>query len=193
MKRLTGVFVIILSVILYSNAQNGPVTNADLEKYRLKRVAAEQELQDKYAEMGFPSPDALERKRERETKERIAFADTLRADRLEREKADAELQKQAYAATQAYAAAVASQQPNYIVIDRQEQNTSYPYWSYSYPTNDWNQYYRRYPGRYGKYDNNIGWRAGGGGIIFEPGRNNIPQTPVYNPRYNFPFPGIYRR
>src|SRR5688572_22618088 len=54
MKGLTAICALIVGAVMFTNAQTPTVTNAELEKYRAKRVAAEEELRQKYAEMGFP-------------------------------------------------------------------------------------------------------------------------------------------
>ena len=61
MRRLTAIFALIAGAVVFADGQTGTVTNADLEKFRAKRVAAEQELRQKYAELGFPGPAELER------------------------------------------------------------------------------------------------------------------------------------
>ena len=40
-------------------SQTRTITNADLEKYKQKRLAAEKELRENYRELGFPSPEEL--------------------------------------------------------------------------------------------------------------------------------------
>lgn len=61
------------------------VTNADLEKYRQKRLQAERDLRENYAEMGFPSPEEIEQQNEESRRSLNEFADQLREERLERE------------------------------------------------------------------------------------------------------------
>lgn len=65
------------------------VTNADLEKYRNKRVQAERDYQENYARMGFPSPEELQKQREKDKAEREALSARLTAERLRREEAEA--------------------------------------------------------------------------------------------------------
>ena len=67
-------------------AQVRTVTNADLEKFRQKRLQAEQEYRDNYERWGFPSPEELDRQREQDRVDNEALAEKLRENRLEREK-----------------------------------------------------------------------------------------------------------
>lgn len=45
------------------------VTNADLEKFRQKRLAAEKSYRENYEKLGFPSPEELEKERVESRKE----------------------------------------------------------------------------------------------------------------------------
>jgi hypothetical protein len=70
-------------VVLFSSgayAQSKTVTNADLEKYRLKRVAAEKDLRENYEALGFPSPEERARSEAESRRERAALADRLRRE-----------------------------------------------------------------------------------------------------------------
>ena len=49
MKRIAAVFAMIICAVVYSNAQTKAVTNAELEKYRARRIAAAADLQQKFA------------------------------------------------------------------------------------------------------------------------------------------------
>lgn len=78
------VFVVCVAVSGFSQADT--ITNADLEKYRQKRLAAERELRENYRELGFPSPEELERRNEESSRELAERAARYRQDRLERER-----------------------------------------------------------------------------------------------------------
>jgi len=69
-------------------AQTKTVTNADLDKFKQKRLQAEKELRENYRELGFPSPDELQKQIEESKKELFALSDRLRAERIEREAAE---------------------------------------------------------------------------------------------------------
>ena len=192
MNRIAAIFVLIVGAVVYLNAQTPTVTNADLEKYRQRRVAAEAELAQKYAQMGFPSPVELERQRNRDYWDKIEYAEKLQKERLEREKKEAELKQMAYEAAMA-------SQPIYVIVDRQGTQTSdynynpYPYYG-NYP------YYPNYPtyGNYPCYNSRFGcryprqqfpnqtqlptYRTGGGMIMYPNGTNG--NAPVFN----FPWP-----
>ena len=66
------------------------VTNADLEKFRQKRLQAEKEYRENYARLGFPSPEELDRQIEKSRVEREELAARLTAERLQREQQEAE-------------------------------------------------------------------------------------------------------
>lgn len=70
-------------------AQTRKVTNADLEKFREKRLAAEKDYRENYEKMGFPSPEELERDRQQSIAELGELSSRLRAERLERESVEA--------------------------------------------------------------------------------------------------------
>ena len=77
---------IVFGSILSVSAQSRTVTNSDLEKYKQKRVAAEADLRENYAKLGFPSPEELTRRNAESARELEEFASKLRAERLEAER-----------------------------------------------------------------------------------------------------------
>ncbi len=89
MKRQILLFLgfIFISAIVGS-AQTKTVTNADLEKFRQKRVQSEQDYRDNYQKLGLPSPEELEKQREQNRKElselsgRRRFTDSVCRRRL---------------------------------------------------------------------------------------------------------------
>ena len=131
MYRITA-FIVILMGVSYIGAQTLEITNADLEKFRAKRIAAEKELRENYAKLGFPSPEERERQAEKEAKERTALVDKLRADRLEREKIEIERLRVISEIEKA-------SQPQRIIIERndQEQNQWNPF-GWPYRNRGWN-------------------------------------------------------
>ena len=76
--------------VLPAMAQTKSVTNADLEKFRQKRIQAEKDYRENYAKMGFPSPEELQRQIEKSRVEREELSARLTAERLQRERAEAE-------------------------------------------------------------------------------------------------------
>ena len=91
------------------------ITNADLEKFKQKRLAAEKEYLENYERLGLPSPAELEQQREKDNLERAE-----RSQRLEQER----LQRQIYAQ---------QQQPIYVVqsVTINQRRTNRPYF-YNY-------------------------------------------------------------
>src|SRR5687767_436573 len=90
MQRRFFVFCLILGLAGVAIAQRRQVTNADLESYRQARLRAEKDYRDNYERLGFPSPEELERRREQTRAETAALSAELRAERLERERIEAE-------------------------------------------------------------------------------------------------------
>lgn len=74
--------------------QSKVVTNADLEKYRQKRLQDEKDYSENYTKMGFPSPQELQNHFEKSKTERDALSARLANERLERERIEAELASQ---------------------------------------------------------------------------------------------------
>jgi hypothetical protein len=62
------------------------VTNSDLEGYRQRRVAAEQQLRDDYARMGFPPPEEMARRNMESQQQLLELSGRLKAERLESER-----------------------------------------------------------------------------------------------------------
>lgn len=181
MKRIAAVFMLIVCAVVYSNAQQKPtVTNADLEKYRARRVAAEEALQQRYAEMGFPSPVELERQRNRDYWDKIELGEKLQQQRLEQEKLEAERaerERLVYIAAKAAAEAQAAAARE-VVVERQD-NSGY-LWGYyvwgnqRYPWRSPYPYWYPYPIGNGTY------RAGGGMVTVQPGtRPPVNQQPPW--------------
>ena len=73
--------IFITSGLAYS--QTKTITNADLEKYRQKRLAAERDYEQNYDRMGFPSPEELQRQNEESQRDLIEYSEQLRAERVE--------------------------------------------------------------------------------------------------------------
>jgi hypothetical protein len=138
MYRIT-VFIVILFGVSYAGAQTLEITNADLEKFRQKRLAAEKELRENYAKLGFPSPEEREKQAEKEARERKELVDKLRADRLERERIEVERLR-------ATAEIEKASQPQKIIIEQnnRDQNQWNPFgWPYQ------NRGWQPWPNPYG--------------------------------------------
>ena len=77
--------IVILSLAAASTAfaqATRTVTNADLEKFRQQRVENERKLKERYAEMGFPSPEVIERQNRERREAMERYSDELRQRRL---------------------------------------------------------------------------------------------------------------
>lgn len=172
MKRIAAIFALVVVGVLLANAQTGTVTNADLEKYRAKRVAAEEALQQKYAELGFPSPVEIERQRNRDYWDKIELGQKLQQQRYEREKLEAERaerERLVRIAAEASIAAAAAQSKE-VIIERQD-NTGYLYGYYVLGN-------RHFPWRSPyPYGVTTTWRSGGGMVTVQPGVPVIGQRP----------------
>jgi hypothetical protein len=81
-KRAIFVFGIVFVFSAFVIAQTKTITNADLEKFRQKRLQAEKDLRENYAKMGFPSPEELERRNEESRRNLNEFSDRLREERV---------------------------------------------------------------------------------------------------------------
>jgi hypothetical protein len=88
-QKLLFVFCLVLSLCITAVAQKRSVTNADLELYRQKRLAAERDYRENFERLGFPSPEELERRSEASQQATIALSERLRAERLQREQIEA--------------------------------------------------------------------------------------------------------
>ena len=88
MRKIAALFIVVFSMALVAEGQRAArtVTNADLAKFRDRRIAAEQEYRDNYERLGMPSPEELNAMRERDMDARLDLAEQLRQARLEKER-----------------------------------------------------------------------------------------------------------
>jgi hypothetical protein len=92
MKKQILLFVsLIFSVSVLTFAQTRTITNADLESFRQKRLAAEKDLRENYEKLGFPSPQELERQIEQSRIEREELAARFQAERIAERQAEIDL------------------------------------------------------------------------------------------------------
>lgn len=66
-------------------AQKRTITNADLERYRQARLAAEREYRESFERLGLPSPTELDRRAEQSRKDSAELAKQLMQMEIERE------------------------------------------------------------------------------------------------------------
>jgi len=165
--------IIGLSILASTAAAQSTITNADLEKYRQKRLAAERELREDYERLGFPSPEELEAKRIADAKEREELAARLASERIAREQAEAQLR--------------ANDLDGVVIVNEQNAGGGSTIYGYAYPTR-YRPYWRG--GRLIRRGPIIGWRAGPGGVIYEPGGRSSytwsPSTTRTRPVFRVP-------
>jgi len=65
------------------------VTNADLDKYRKQREAAERDYRENYSRMGFPSPEELKKEAEQSQLQYERMLERWSRERIELEKVNA--------------------------------------------------------------------------------------------------------
>ena len=156
--RGTQVFIgsaLILVVAASAFAQTKTVTNADLEKYRQARLAAEQELRENYEALGFPSPEELDRRNEESSRRLADLAQRLR----ERDRREAARQRIYYPPVTTQSAPVYPY-PNPSFVDYGGRYApAYLYYQYYYPGNRRRVYgYPRYPSTgYPRYPGTTRW------------------------------------
>ena len=93
-RRMFFILGLISSLTIGSYAQaRRTVTNADLEGYRQRRVAGEQELEQNYSRWGFGSPEEQRRRQIESTQQLIALSQELKEQRLERERMELERER----------------------------------------------------------------------------------------------------
>ncbi len=141
-------------------SQTRTVTNVDLAKYRDKRLAAEKDLRENYAKLGFPSPEELAKQYEQDEKERLALFQKLQTARLEREKLEIERQR--------VAAEFAKAERRVIVIEGQDDEGYYFGYSSIAVGRQRIPWRSRFPFR-GNLRGNNGYRVGGGSVIYDSG------------------------
>ncbi len=135
MKVAIFALVVGLAGVVGVAAQDLTITNAEIEKFRQKRLAAEKDYQENYAKMGFPSPAELAKQLEQDRIDNEKLAARLSQERVERERIEA-------MRMQAEAQAVAG--PQTVITMQQPQQPNYnPYWNpYGLPP------YILYPNRF---------------------------------------------
>ncbi|MEJ7847787.1 MAG: hypothetical protein WKF92_06855 [Pyrinomonadaceae bacterium] len=164
-KILFFVCLSFLTALSFS-AQTKTVTNSDLSKFRSQRLLAEKELRENYEKLGFPSPEELRQRQEKNRVETEELSAKLRAERIEREKLAAEIRRE-------LALRLMSVRPvhNYNSI----QNNGF------YGGFISNGYYNRYSFnrfRHRRYSGPT-WRADASGVVYEPGSR---PAPIWTPR-----------
>lgn len=164
-NRMLVILALSLAAAGSGVAQTKTVTNADLSKYREKRLQAEQEYRENYAKWGMPSPEELEMEREKSRADRENLSAKLRADRLEKERLEARRAEMDADARARNASTV-------VVIPQADGSYIYSYGPYGYGG---------LGRRNGRYFNSYGYSRGyfGGGQFWaQPQR---PRYPAFDP------------
>lgn len=141
----------------FASAQGKTVTNADLDKFKQKRLQAEKDLKDYYAKIGLTAEDVAKQEAA-EAKEREELSARLRASRLEQERIANEARMREEVAA-----------PVNVVL-----TNGIP---------DYSGYYlygnRLYPNRgHRRFGSQVRWRATPMGIVYEPG--SLPSS-IWSP------------
>lgn len=89
-EKLLFSFCFTLAAVALVSGQARTVTNQDLEKYRDQRVKAEADLRENYARLGFASPEERARRNAESAKASAELSARLLAERLDRERKEAE-------------------------------------------------------------------------------------------------------
>lgn len=166
-KRLLFILSIIIGISGFSFAQTKTVTNMDLEKFRQKRLQAEQDYRENYERLGFPSPEELDRRREQDRQELSQLSERLTNERMQRDamQREDEYRKAQLEIMRYNSGAYSNQGAIYG-------NGFYPFTNFGYSTYG-------FPG--GVYYGNNYWT---GGRVWRGGNYYYPVTPgtVFPPR-----------
>lgn len=84
-KRMLFILCLVFAVGNVAFGQIKTITNADLEKFKQKRLAAEKEYLENYERLGLPSPVELERRRKESERELSELSARLEQEQLQRQ------------------------------------------------------------------------------------------------------------
>ena len=153
MKKQIVVFLgLIFTFSSVAFAQMKTVTNADLEKFRQKRLEAEREYAENYKKLGFPSPEKLERQRIEDEKNLIAYSQELETRRIQREAIQKEAEIQTLRAQNEFLQTLVNNSNNQL------NDNSVQYLPYNYGYSPYYYFNRRFYGNsnYGGFSNRYG-------------------------------------
>lgn len=152
-RRILFCLCVMAAFASFAFGQVKTVTNADLEKYKQKRIQADEGRKAYYAKIGLTEEEVAKRDAA-ETKAREELSARLRANRLEQERIDQEMRQRE---------AAAQQQVNVFVPQQQDPYFSGGYFVYG------NRLYPSHRGRNRHFGSGVQWRATPMGIVYEPG------------------------
>ncbi len=164
MKKVALIFGLVLSMTAIGAGQVRTVTNSTLQKFQEKRLAAERDYRENYARLGFPSPEDLDRQREKDTAARLSLVVQLRDARLEIERSELESRRLDLEGASLDNAARAEQVGSYDGYGGYLGNYGGGYYPHGY--------YRRYHG----YSRNVRIFNGGGYRATPVGVYPLPST-----------------
>ena len=172
-RRLLFVLCLIFITVGFVSAQTAKktVTNADLEKFRQKRLAAEQSYRDNYERLGFPSPEELAERNQQDSKDLSALSARIERENYEREQSQ---RMEEYRQNQNRILLSYGNQDAYNSNDYYSPFYSGGFVGYGYSSGQYNNFGRR--GRYGRYGN-FGRYTRGGNFY-----NTITPGTVFPPR-----------
>ena len=147
-------FVMLLSGLAAAQAKT--VTNADLQKFKEKRIQAEKGLKNYYAEMGLTEEEVAKRDAA-DAKAREELSARLRSERLEREWLERDRMEREMAA--------APPQVN-VYVPQQQERINQGYYGYPNPYYNYPYFPNRWP-RNRRYETGPRWRATPMGVIIE--------------------------
>ncbi len=176
-QRLIFILACVFGLSVCAAAQSKNITNADLEKFKEKRMRAEREYRENYEKLGMPSPAELARSEERKRLENARLAERLRVERLQEERNQAlreQAEAQAAAANNLYA------QP---VVRRTYLQTNYgyaPFGYYNFPNGSRDYYWNQR--NHGNYNiQRSGYTYGSGGFYYDNRSRYGNQLPPIRP------------
>jgi hypothetical protein len=142
------------------------ITNADLDKYRVQREAADRYYRENYEKMGFPSPEELKRQIEEDRIANERLIERWTQERIELQKAEA-MRQQAAGATTVVTVPI----PDYSGGNANQVIYDGPFsYGYGYP------YYPNYGNRNYNYRRGYGQRSQSGyvsGGVYWPGAGPV--------------------
>lgn len=195
MKRAVLGCGLLLALATIGVAQVPTIDNFTLEKFQKQRLAAERDYRANYAQMGFPSPEELDRQRDEDLAARIQIADQLRQARLEGEKI--ELERRSLDLQQA--ALEERQLAREAEYAAYAYNSNAGYQGYYGGTGGYGGYYsdpyygyngRRYGSRWGRYDRRYGFGLNGLWPVL--GGYRATAVGVYPSNSGIPLPSVIR-
>lgn len=157
--RMLFILCATLALAGFADAQGRVVTNADLDKFKQKRLQAEKDLKEYYAKIGLTAEDVAKQEAA-ESQEREELSARLRASRLEQERIEAEIRQREEAVA-----------PVNVVVTNGIPDYSgyYFYGNRLYPNRGpWNR----------RYGSQVRWRATPMGVVYEPG--SLPSS-IWSP------------